>query len=176
MDLIGLLRTARGFQHIAEANTSRRAPVKRPVDLFDEVVTHRGLATASRELFADGHYTRAVEQGFKAVNSVVKKRTGFAAEGRPLMERAFSPSKPKLAINALETRTETDEQTGTMMLFAGAMAAIRNVRTHDLERQDNPQTALELLAFANYLIRVAEAATVRSGRAAVVHSTNGKPA
>lgn len=109
----------------------------------------------------DGHYTRAVEQGFKAVNSVVKERTGFADEGRGLMERAFSVKSPKLAVNELKTRTDTDEQTGTMMLFGGAMAAVRNVRTHDIHRQDNPEVALELLAFANYLMRVAEGATLR---------------
>lgn len=124
------------------------------------MVTHGLLAAASRQLFVDGHYARAVEQGFKAVNSVVKERTGFADEGRPLMERAFSAKSPKLAVNDLRTRTDTDEQTGTMMLFAGAMAGVRNVRTHDLSRQDDAEVALELLAFANYLLRVAEEATI----------------
>ena len=119
------------------------------------------LSTASRQLFADGHYTRSVEQAFKAVNGLVKQRSEYADEGRPLMERAFSGKNPKLAGNELKTRTDTDEQTGTMMLFAGAMAAVRNVRTHDLDRHDDPQVALELLAFANYLMRVAEEAMVR---------------
>ena len=125
------------------------------------MVTNRVLSVASRQLFADRHYTRSVEQGFKAVNSVVKQRTGFADEGRPLMERAFSGKAPKLSVNELKTRTDTDEQTGTMMLFAGAMAAVRNVRTHDLDRHDDAQIALELLAFANYLMRVTEGAAVR---------------
>ncbi len=77
------------------------------------------------------------------------------------MERAFSEKNPKLAVNDLKNRTDTDEQIGTMMLFAGAMAAVRNVRTHDLDRHDDAEVALELLAFANYLMRVAEGATVR---------------
>ena len=130
------------------------------MDLFDAVVTNSQLSAASRQLFADGHYARAVEQGFKAVNSVVGNRTGFADEGRPLMERAFSAKNPKLAVNKLKTRTDTDEQLGTMMLFAGAMAAVRNVRTHDLHRQDDAQGALELLTFANHLMRIAEGATI----------------
>ena len=130
------------------------------MDIFDAVVTDDALSAASRQLFADGHYARAVEQGFKAVNSVVKQRTGFADEGRPLMERAFSAKNPKLAVNGLKTRTENDQQLGTMMLFAGAMAAVRNVRTHDLNHQDDAQGALELLAFANHLMRIATRATI----------------
>ena len=161
MDLAALLKSARALELAATTNGARRAPAFEPLNLFDAVVTHGGLSTASRQLFADGHYARAVEQGFKAVNSIVKKRTGFANEGRPLMERAFSEKNPKLAVNELKDRTDTDEQVGTMMLFAGAMAAVRNVRTHDLDRHDDAEVALELLAFANYLMRVAEGATVR---------------
>lgn len=161
MELAALLESARALELVATRIGARRARALEPLDLFDVLVTHGGLSAASRQLFADGHYARAVEQGFKAVNSVVKKRTGFANEGRPLMERAFSEKNPKLAVNDLKNRTDTDEQIGTMMLFAGAMAAVRNVRTHDLDRHDDAEVALELLAFANYLMRVAEGATVR---------------
>ena len=162
MDLAALLRSARGLELAAGESAARPATKLRYLDLYDMPVTHSLLATASRQLFADGHYARAVEQAFKAVNALIRQRTAFMDEGRPLMERAFSGKSPKLAVNALKTRTDTDEQVGTMMLFAGAMAAVRNVRTHDLHRQDNPEVALELLAFANYLMRVADGATVRA--------------
>ena len=162
MNLDALLRTAQGLVQAAGVRASRRAAVSaRSLDFFDVLVTHPLLTDASRQLFADGHYARAVEQGFKAVNSLVKQRTGFADEGRPLMERAFSPNGPKLAVNNLETRTHKDEQIGTMFLFAGAMAGIRNVRTHDLSHVDDAPTALELLGFANYLMHIAQAATMR---------------
>lgn len=147
----------------AGVGTSRSAIAStEPLDYFDVLVTHPILTSASRQLFADAHYTRAVEQGFKAVNSLVKQRTGLAEEGRPLMERAFSPNAPKLAVNSLRTRTEKDAQTGAMLLFAGAMAGIRNVRTHDLKHVDDATTALELLGFANYLMHITEKATTRN--------------
>ena len=133
-----------------------------PLDYFDVLVTHPLLSNATRQLFADAHYTRAVEQGFKAVNSLVKQRTGLADEGRPLMERAFSPKDPKLTVNSMKTRTEKDEQTGAMLLFAGAMAGIRNVRTHDLSHVDDARTALGLLGFANYLMHTAQKAATRN--------------
>ena len=157
-----LLRTARLLEVAAGSATSRRDASIGLLDVFDAMVTHKLLSSATRQLFADQHYARAVEQGFKAVNSVVKQRTGFADEGRPLMERAVSPKSPKLVVNDLKTRTDKDEQTGVMMLFSGAMAGVRNVRTHDLYRTDDPETSLELLAFANYLMRVAESASVRN--------------
>ena len=163
MDLEVLLRAARGLALAAGVGASRRATAgTEPLDFFDVLVTHPLLTNATRELFADGHYTRAVEQGFKAVNSLVKQRTGLADEGRPLMERAFSPNDPKLAVNSLKTRTEKDEQTGTMLLFAGAMAGLRNVRTHDLSHVDDAPTALELLGFANYLMQTAQKAATRN--------------
>lgn len=157
-----LLRAARGLALAAGASASRGSASTDPLDLFDVFVTHPLLTSATRQLFADGHYARAVEQGFKAVNSVVRQRTGLADEGRPLMERAFSPKAPKLAVNDLKTRTEKDEQTGAMFLFAGAMAGIRNVRTHDLSHVDDAAAALELLGFANHLMRIAEAAAIRN--------------
>lgn len=164
MDLDVLVRAARGLVLAAGVGASSRAVVvsSKPLDFFDVLVTHPLLTTATRQLFADGHYTRAVEQGFKAVNSLVKQRTGLADEGRPLMERAFSPNDPKLAVNNLKTRTEKDEQIGAMLLFAGAMAGIRNVRAHDLGHVDDAPTALELLGFANYLMRTAQKATTRN--------------
>ena len=155
-------RNARFLEAAVSTVASRRAATIGHIELFDAVVTNSLLASASRDLFADGHYDQAIEQGFKAVNTVVQQRTGFADEWRPLMERAFSPKDPKLAVNDLKSRADKDEQTGAMMLFGGAMAGIRNVRAHKLHRTDDATTALELLAFANYLIRVAESASIRN--------------
>ena len=161
MNLEALLRAARGLALAAGVSASRRVTAStEPLGVFDVLVTHPLLTNATRQLFVDGHYARAVEQGFKAVNSLVKQRTGFADEGRPLMERAFSPNGPKLVVNSLKTRTEKDEQTGTMFLFAGAMAGIRNVRTHDLSHVDDAPTPLELLGFANYLMHIAQMAAI----------------
>lgn len=157
-----MLRNARGLEAAVGTAASRRAARIGRIDLFDAVVTNVLLASATRDLFADGHYAQAIEQGFKAVNAVVQQRTGYSDEWRPLMERAFSPKDPKLAVNGLESRADRDEQTGAMMLFGGAMAGIRNVRAHKLHRSDDATTALELLAFANYLIRVAESASIRN--------------
>ena len=83
MNLDALLRTARGLAQVADVHASRRAAVSvsaGSLDFFDVLVTHPLMSDASRQLFADGHYARAVEQGFKAVNSLVKQRTGFADE------------------------------------------------------------------------------------------------
>jgi Protein of unknown function (Hypoth_ymh) len=46
-----------------------------------------------------------------------------------------------------------------MDIFAGAMTGIRNPRAHEHAYLDDPRTALELLALANHLARMARGAT-----------------
>ena len=124
------------------------------LDQFDELVTDSILRTASRKLFADGHYTQAIEAAFKTLNNAVKVKSGLtAAGGDSLMRQAFSANKPKLRFSELQTISESDEQRGYMELYAGAMTGIRNPRAHEHDSEDDPRVALELLTFANHLMR-----------------------
>ena len=65
---------------------------------------------------------------------------------------------PRLCLNDLKTRSEKDEQRGYMDLYAGAMTGIRNPRAHEYQLVDQPETAVELLALANHLMRKLETA------------------
>ena len=124
------------------------------LDRYDENVTFDSLRTASRNLFANGHYARAVEEAFKCLNNTVKDRSGLQSlDGDSLMRRAFSADSPTLKLNGLRSRSEKDEQRGYMDMYAGAMSGIRNPRAHEHELQDPPAVALELLAIANHLMR-----------------------
>ena len=79
------------------------------------------------------------------------------------MRRTFSANKPKLRFSDLKTTSESDEQRGYMELYAGAMTGIRNPRAHEHDLEDDPRVALELLTFANHLMRKLVTAR-RSGR------------
>ena len=128
--------------------------------LFDELVTDVSVRRASRHLFADGHYAVAVEKALVCVNNTVKDKSGLCdADGEGLMRTAFSAKKPMLIFNNLETTSEKNEQRGYMDLYAGAMAGIRNPRAHEHDQQDHPRVALELLTFANHLMRKLHQAT-----------------
>jgi len=129
--------------------------------LFEELVTEPELREEVKQLYLDGHYSQAVEEGFKFLNNLVRRRTGCVADGAPLMTTALSPKGPLLKLSDLKTTSQVDQQQGYMRMLEGAMLGIRNPRAHDHRHLDEPRGALELLAFCNHLVR-----TVRGARRA----------
>ena len=129
------------------------------LDRYDEIITNQPMRDASRTLFADYHYARAVEAAFKRLNNEVKTKSGLASQdGDSLMRTAFSANEPMLRLNSMKKRSEKDEQKGYMDIFAGAMSGIRNPRAHEHDLEDAPEVALELLVLANHLMRKVDAA------------------
>lgn len=128
--------------------------------MFDDLVTEEPVRTASRLLFADGHYARSVEEAFKCLNNEVKHESGVSnADGASLMRTAFSANCPILRLNRFQTDSEKDEQRGYMDIFAGSMTGIRNPRAHEHLLTDEPEVAFELLVLANHLMRKLRATT-----------------
>ncbi len=78
-------------------------------------------------------------------------------DGVTLMEFVFNPKNPVLRFNALADQSDRDEQKGFMMLFSGAVAGLRNPRAHKLI-QDDPERALEFIAFISLLAKLADKA------------------
>ena len=130
------------------------------LERFDEFVTSEPLRYASRSLYADGYYARAVEEAFKCLNNAVKGRSGITQQdGARLMKTAFSANTPILILNAFQSKSDRDEQQGYMELFSGSMTGIRNPRAHEEGLEDTQKTALELLVLANHLMCKLQAAT-----------------
>lgn len=133
--------------------SSGSAGPRTAIDQFDDFVTNSSLRAASRELFADGHYARAVGEAFKCLNNEVKAKSSQSdLDGDKLMRKVFSANTPVLALNALQSTSERDEQRGYMDLFAGAMTGIRNPRAHE-HLEDGADEALEMIVLANHLLR-----------------------
>ena len=127
---------------------------ERPLlDRFDEVVTIPELRGTIRELFADGYYSRAVEEAFKCLNNAVKEKSRLRRDGADLMRNAFSAKSPVLKLNEFLSDSEQNEQQGYMDIFAGTMTGIRNPRAHEHELKDEPKVALEMLVLVNHLMR-----------------------
>ena len=72
------------------------------------------------------------------------------------MELVFSPNSPALSWTERKTASEQDEQKGYQRLYAGAMLGIRNPVTHEFNWVDDPDLALELLVFAQHLLKKAK--------------------
>ena len=121
---------------------------------FDNQITFSGLVQCTRALFADEHYSVAVEKAFVYVENLVKQQSGSPGKhGSSLMKTVFSVHNPSIRLNAGVTDSDRAEQLGYMELFAGAMTGIRNPRAHSHNWIDHPEEALELLVFANLLVR-----------------------
>jgi uncharacterized protein (TIGR02391 family) len=151
------LGIARGLQIAA---SEKAAPIRAEalpeerVVLFDALVTEAELREETRLLFVDGHYPQAVEEGFKYLNNLVKRRTSQEADGAGLMTRVFSPASPILKLSELRTQSQRDQQQGYMRILEGSMIGIRNPRAHEHRYlDDDPRNALELLALCNHLVR-----------------------
>lgn len=110
---------------------------------------HPTVIAVSGKLYRQGDYRQAILDSYIALVQEVKRRTGLAADNTPLMQAAFSSKNPKLVVGEDE-----DEQMGFMWLFSGAVMGIRNPKAHRLVPQNDPQRALEWLAFASVLFRV----------------------
>jgi uncharacterized protein (TIGR02391 family) len=157
-DKKALLQLAKRVQEdAARLGLERQAPA--PADLadqFDALVTIEPLRSTTRKLFIDGHYSEAVEEAYKCVNNVVKKKSGSSRDGRDLMLHVFDGGKPLLKLNSLRTESEKDEQEGYRFILTGGMVGIRNPRAHAHDLRDDPEAALEMLIWANHLLRVLE--------------------
>jgi uncharacterized protein (TIGR02391 family) len=165
------LQLARRIQSDAQrlglgpARGPRPAPSKDPADLYDRLISSDPLRSATRKLFMDGHYAEAVEEAYKCLNNTVKSKSRSARDGQNLMQHVFSEEKPVLKLNALRTLSDRDEQAGYRLILAGCMTGIRNPHAHGHDLRDDPEAALELLVWANHLMRVvAEATRVRQKR------------
>jgi uncharacterized protein (TIGR02391 family) len=119
---------------------------------------HPDIARAASKLYQDRHYANAVEAAVKALNNLVRLRSGLEVDGVTLMERAFSTKNPILKFNDLSTESDRDEQRGFMMMFSGAVAGLRNPRAHGFIH-DDPERALEFIAYVSLLAKLLDEAT-----------------
>jgi hypothetical protein len=74
------------------------------------------------------------------------------------MDKVFSPNKPKMVWSERQSTSEKDEQAGYHSLYRGAMLGIRNPVTHEFNWVEDAEVAIELLIFAQHLLRKAKCA------------------
>ena len=136
-----------------------------PASVFARLITETEIRGVAADLFVSGHYNLSVAEAFKAVDKFVAERVpSLAQNGTPLMEQVFAPGAPHLRWSKMETLSQIDEQKGYHRLYSGAMLGIRNPTTHEFGWVDEPELALELVVFAQHLLRKAKAADVAGGK------------
>lgn len=134
------------------------AAADRAIRAYSNLDLHPEIARAASGLYHDGHYANAIEDAVKALNALVRLRSRIELDGVALMQTAFSPKNPVLRFNDMIDQSDRDEQQGFMMMFAGAVAGLRNPRAHKLIK-DDPERALEFIAFVSLLAKLLDGAT-----------------
>lgn len=144
---------------LEELNDAGRTTTGKTLKAYEGLELHPAIERVAGKLFRDGHYANAVEDSVKALNALVRMNSGIDdKDGTALMEYVFSPKNPVLKFNSLSDSSEIDEQRGFMMMFSGAVAGLRNPRAHKIIK-DDPEKALEFIAFISLLAKLADRTT-----------------
>ena len=134
-------------------------PEAGPLEEYDRRIVDDDLRLATRSRFVSTHYADAVEAGVKALNELVRRRSGSALDGDALMTWAFSPSQPRLRLNRLRSDSDRSIQRGHMLMCQAVVAAWRNPRAHSSSVQDLPHEAVMMLEHIQHLMQVTKKAT-----------------
>ncbi|HZW61123.1 MAG TPA: TIGR02391 family protein [Candidatus Babeliales bacterium] len=128
------------------------------IKAYEGLELHPIIAQATSSLFRTSHYANAIEDGVKALNDLVRKKTGLELDGVPLMQKAFSKNNPILRFNPLVDDSDRNEQQGFMEWFTGTVTGLRNPRAHKIIK-DDPEMALEFIAFISLLAKLVDKTT-----------------
>lgn len=146
-----------GFEE--ELEDSGLSSSTRSLKAYEGLELHPEIEKAVGSLYKNGHYANAVEDAGKALNALVRLRSGIDdKDGTKLMEFVFSPNNPILKFNSLSDDSDKDEQKGFMMMLSGAVAGLRNPRAHKIIK-DDPEMALEFIAYISLLAKLVDRAT-----------------
>jgi uncharacterized protein (TIGR02391 family) len=139
---------------VEELEDAGRSQSKKPLRAYEGLDLHPVIEAMAGSLYRDGHYSNAIEAAVKALNELVRGKSGITdKDGSNLMEAVFNPSTPILKFNGLADQSDKDEQRGFMMMFSGAVAGLRNPRAHKFI-QDDAERALEFIAFVSLLAKL----------------------
>jgi uncharacterized protein (TIGR02391 family) len=115
---------------------------------------HREVVAAASGLFDSASYSEAVLEALLALEHRVSRQSGIEAEGRALMEQAFSGNPPPITVAVREGPEGRVEQDGLRLLFSGVVEAIESPKRHELIHGDSPERALEQLAMVSALFHL----------------------
>lgn len=144
-----------GFmEELADAGIGGSAA--KAIKAYEGLELHPDIAKAANNLYLDGHYANAIEDSVKALNALVRLKSGITnKDGVELMQHVFSTKNPILKFNQLTDESDRNEQKGFMDMFTGAVTGLRNPRAHKII-QDDPEMALEFIAFISLLAKLTD--------------------
>ena len=98
------------------------------------------ISEHARNLYRDGYHRDAVRHESQRLLNRLRDLADLPElDGQALVQRAFAEQAPILVLNQRTTAIERNEQAGLRYLTLGVTCALRNVLTHDIERDVSAQ-------------------------------------
>ncbi|WP_454778743.1 TIGR02391 family protein [Georgenia muralis] len=161
LTFVGLRVNDRGRVAHAQSSATLSEAAERASSLMHQL-KHRGvhdkvLQSCSREVLMRNAFHASLE-AIKGIFERIREETRVEADGARLVDATLTLGKsgsPRLAINALATESERDEQTGFAALLKGLAQMYRNPVAHDprTRRAVSDLELLELLTMVSMVHR-----------------------
>jgi uncharacterized protein (TIGR02391 family) len=128
-----------------------------PASELDLASRHPKVAANCTMLFMTGEYESAVFNAMKCVEDEIRTRIrGDPTDiGIKLVSKAMGSQPPRLVFSKVDA-----EQDGAASLYRGAIAYLKNPRSHRFLDTSDTEKTLEILAFASLLMRMLDEATL----------------
>jgi len=120
-------------------------------DLFESANLHPVVESSSKSLFVSSHFSQAIFEALKALESEIKEIGKIDSSGQRLINEAFKENEPKIKLNPMNDISEKDEQAGFRFIFMGVMRGIRNPKAHNNINWSDPSLALKYLCMISLL-------------------------
>jgi molecular chaperone DnaK (HSP70) len=122
--------------------------------LFGDLEFHPTIGSSASKLFRDGHYSQAVFDSLKAVETAIKEAAGYPTDpkgkelyGRPLVMKAFDVDSPLIRVS---------DDSNLQLAFrdlASSLLGIRNNFAHEGAHELRPSQAIKWLGTASVLLK-----------------------
>lgn len=139
-----------------KAKRAARAPAPATVDTktFDQRNYHPLVIGHARAKFLKGEYFAAVTEACKALEGLVRAKSGIDGNGDALMRQAFGDKGiMEVALPGLASKTRENLQRGLMDMCVGMVSNVRNPLSHESELKFHVGRleALDILSTISYL-------------------------
>lgn len=142
--------SSRGHKAVSEEEFKKY----RHAALLPQGLLHPSMSATVFAAFLRGEYDIAIFAAFRALENTVREvcKYGNDIYGAKLMRDAFGLSNGPLT----DKRLVRSEQDAMMGIYAGAIGLFKNRTSHQLNSFNEPEQAVSLILFANYLLNQAE--------------------